>query len=67
MRSVISHVEVDDDKIRIIGNRADLAGLVAGRQAQTTMFVVLYAIGAPEEIRTPDLQIRSLVLPTPHL
>jgi hypothetical protein len=26
------------------------------------MFVVLYANGAPEEIRTPDPQIRSLVL-----
>ena len=25
------------------------------------MFVVLYANGAPEEIRTPDPQIRSLV------
>ena len=26
------------------------------------MFEVLYANGAPEEIRTPDPQIRSLVL-----
>jgi site-specific DNA recombinase len=36
LRSVISYVEVDDDKIRIIGDRADLAGVIAGRQAQTT-------------------------------
>jgi site-specific DNA recombinase len=36
LRSVISHVEVDDDKIRIIGDKAVLAGVVAGRQAQTT-------------------------------
>jgi site-specific DNA recombinase len=36
LRSVISHVEVDDDKIRIIGDKAVLAAVVAGRQAQTT-------------------------------
>ena len=31
-------------------------------RSRTEMFVVLYASGAPEEIRTPDPQIRSLVL-----
>jgi len=36
LRSVISHVEVDDGKIRIIADKAALAAVIAGRQAQTT-------------------------------
>jgi site-specific DNA recombinase len=36
LRSVISHVEVDDDKIRIIGDKATLAAVIAGRQTQAT-------------------------------
>ena len=34
LRSVISQIEVDDDKIRIMGDRATLAAVVAGRQVQ---------------------------------
>ena len=33
LRSVISHIEVDDDKIRIVGDKAILAAAIAGRQA----------------------------------
>jgi site-specific DNA recombinase len=34
LRSVISQIEVDDAKIRIIGDKATLAAVIAGRQAQ---------------------------------
>ena len=34
LRSVISSIEVDDQKIRIIGQKAALADLIAGRQTQ---------------------------------
>ena len=34
LRSVISHIEVDDQKIRIIGNKANLAGLITGQSSQ---------------------------------
>jgi hypothetical protein len=33
LRSVISLVEVDDAKVRIIGDKATLATVIAGRQA----------------------------------
>jgi site-specific DNA recombinase len=36
LRSVISQIEVDDDKIRIIGDKTTLAAVVAGRQTQGT-------------------------------
>ena len=32
LRSVISAIEVDDDVIRIIGEKASLANVIAGRQ-----------------------------------
>ena len=32
LQSVISQIEVDDDKIRIIGDKATLAAVIAGRQ-----------------------------------
>ena len=32
LQSVISQIEVDDDKIRIIGDQATLAAVIAGRQ-----------------------------------
>jgi site-specific DNA recombinase len=32
LQSVISQIEVDDDRVRIIGNKAALAAVVAGRQ-----------------------------------
>jgi site-specific DNA recombinase len=35
LRSVISYIEVDDHKIRIVGDKATLAAVVAGRQAQS--------------------------------
>jgi len=34
LRSVISQIEVDDDKIRIVGDKAILAAVIAGRQTQ---------------------------------
>jgi hypothetical protein len=34
LRSVISQIEVDDDKVRIIGDKATLAAVIAGRQTQ---------------------------------
>ena len=34
LRSVISYVEVDDDKVRIVGDKATLAGVIAGQQIQ---------------------------------
>jgi site-specific DNA recombinase len=34
LRSVISQIEVDDDRIRIIGDKATLAAVIAGRQTQ---------------------------------
>jgi hypothetical protein len=35
LKSVISQIEVDDDKVRIIGDKATLAAVIAGRQNQT--------------------------------
>jgi site-specific DNA recombinase len=35
LRSVISHIEVDDDRVRVIGDKATLAAAIAGRQAQS--------------------------------
>ena len=32
LQSVISQIEVDDDKVRIIGDKATLAAIIAGRQ-----------------------------------
>jgi hypothetical protein len=36
LQSVISEIEVDDNKVRIIGDKAALAAAVAGRQTQAT-------------------------------
>jgi site-specific DNA recombinase len=36
LRAVISQIEVDDGKIRIIGDKATLAAVIAGRQTQGT-------------------------------
>jgi hypothetical protein len=49
----VDAIEVDDKAIGIIGSRDVLQSLPANR-TRTEMFVVLYANGAPEEIRTPD-------------
>ena len=32
LQSVISEIEVDDNKVRIIGDKATLAAVIAGRQ-----------------------------------
>jgi site-specific DNA recombinase len=32
LQSVISQIEVDDEKVRIIGDKATLAAVIAGRQ-----------------------------------
>ena len=36
LRSVISQIEVDDDKIRIVGDKATLAAIIAGGQTGET-------------------------------
>ena len=36
LRAVISQIEIDDDKVRIIGDKATLAAVIAGRQTQGT-------------------------------
>jgi hypothetical protein len=35
LQSVISQIEIDDDKVRIIGDKSPLAAVIAGRQNQT--------------------------------
>jgi site-specific DNA recombinase len=35
LRSVISYIEVDDDKVRIVGDKATLAAVIAGRRVQS--------------------------------
>ncbi len=34
LRSVISYIEVDDDKVRIVGDKATLAAVIAGQRTQ---------------------------------
>ena len=36
LRSVISQIEIDDDKVTILGDKATLAAVIAGRQTQGT-------------------------------
>src|SRR5215471_21465398 len=55
----------DAKEVRIMGSKGELLRtLVAASSAKTADFEcpVLFRSGAPEEIRTPDPQIRSLVL-----
>ena len=59
IRLIIDTIEVDDRAIR---SRDVLQAVIARSRTRAEMLVVLYANGAPEEIRTPDPQIRSLVL-----
>ena len=35
LRSVISYIEVHDDKVRVVGDKATLAAVIAGRQVQS--------------------------------
>ena len=62
LRSVIAQIEVGDDKVRIFGEKASLAAAMRVIRQKRRMFAVLYANGALGEIRTPDPQIRSLML-----
>jgi site-specific DNA recombinase len=34
LRSVISYIEIDDDRVRIVGEKATLAAVIAGQQNQ---------------------------------
>jgi site-specific DNA recombinase len=36
LRAVISQIEVDDDKVRIVGDKATLAAAIAGQQTHGT-------------------------------
>lgn len=58
LRSVIDQIEVADDVVRIVGDKATLEQAIAGNVGVRSFA----RNGAPEEIRTPDPQIRSLVL-----
>jgi hypothetical protein len=62
IRSIVDAIEVDDKAIRIIGSKDVLQAVIAGKQTRTEMFVVLYANGAPEEIRTPALRFVLKIL-----
>src|SRR5947209_2869012 len=65
LRVLAQRVEVDTKEVRILGSKSVLLRtLVAASSAKTAGLAlpVLYRSGAPEEIRTPDPQIRSLVL-----
>jgi site-specific DNA recombinase len=57
LRSVISQIEVDDGKIRIIGDKATLAAVIAGRQTQGTNvrgFVRKWRARRDSNSRPPD-------------
>jgi site-specific DNA recombinase len=61
IRSIIDAIEVDDKPSGLLAARTCCRLSLPANRPRTGMFVVLYAIGAPGEIRTPDPQIRSLV------
>src|SRR5262249_9093759 len=65
LRALAQRVEVDAKEIRIMGPRACSCARSSPRRAQNRQCLecpVLYRSGAPEEIRTPDPQIRSKFL-----
>ena len=62
LHSIVSEIRVDDHRIQIIADMASLAAVIAGQLAVAGNFVVVFANGAPDRIRTHDPQIRSLVL-----
>ena len=65
LRALAQRVEVDQKELRIMGSKSVLLRtLVAAESAKTAGFGVPSSdrSGAPEGIRTPDPQIRSLVL-----
>ena len=55
-------MEVDDREIRIVGRKDVLEQAVLAKGGPVLGFAVLHPDGAPGKIRTPDPQIRSLVL-----
>ena len=60
LQSVISEIEVDDDKVKIIGDKATLAAVIAGHQAAGPSSRFCTQMARPKRFRTPDPQIRSL-------
>jgi hypothetical protein len=64
LRALAQRVEVDAKEVRIMGSKIELLRtLVAASSAKTAGFgVPSFVPNAPEEIRTTDPQIRSLVL-----
>ena len=65
LRALARRVEADAEEVRIMGSKSVLLRtLVAASSAKRQVLEcpILYRNGAPEEIRTPDPQIRSLVL-----
>ncbi len=65
LRALAQRIEVDEKEVRIMGSKsALLRTLVIASSANRLRLEcpVLYRNGAPEGIRTPDPQIRSLVL-----
>jgi hypothetical protein len=53
IRSIVDAIEVDDKTIRIIAAGMSCKLPSQGNRSRTRMFVVLYANGAPDRIRTP--------------
>jgi hypothetical protein len=62
LRALAQRIEVDQKALRIMGLKSVLArwSLLQAQKRQVLACPVLYRSGAPEEIRTPDPQIRSL-------
>ena len=60
LQSVISQIEVDDDKVRIIGDKPTLAAVIAGRQNQTAQvrgFVRKWRAGQNKTANTYIIEI----------
>jgi hypothetical protein len=53
LRSVISQIEVDDDKIRIVGDKATLAAVIAGGQSGETQVRGFAQMARPEGFEPP--------------
>jgi site-specific DNA recombinase len=57
LRSVISHIEVDDDRVRVVGDKATLAAAITGRQVQSNNvrgFVRKWRARNDSNVRPPD-------------
>lgn len=58
LRSVIDQIEVADDVVRIVGDKATLEHVISAMLG----FAVLHGSGAPDKIRTCDLCLRRVAV-----